>query len=43
MDKAEDWVERKRKRPIKTLINGCIIREVFGNDLVKELLDSLFY
>jgi hypothetical protein len=37
MDKAEDWVERKRRRPAKTSTNGHLFREVFGNDPVKEL------
>jgi hypothetical protein len=37
MDKAEDYVERKRKRPVKTLTNGALVRWVFENELVKEL------
>jgi hypothetical protein len=37
VDKAEDIMERKRKRLAKTLTNGRIVREVFGTDLVKEL------
>jgi hypothetical protein len=36
IDKAEDWVEKKRKHPAKISTNGRIIREVFGNDPVKE-------
>jgi hypothetical protein len=42
VDKAEDMVERKRRRPAKTSINGRIVREVFGTDLVKELRISCF-
>jgi hypothetical protein len=42
MDKAEDIVERKRRRLAKTLINRCIVREIFGTDLVKELRISCF-
>jgi hypothetical protein len=42
IDKAEDMVERKRRRLAKTLINGRIVREVFGTDLVKELRISCF-
>jgi hypothetical protein len=37
VDKAEDMVERKRRRPAKTSTNGRIVREVFGTDSVKEL------
>jgi hypothetical protein len=37
IDKAKDWIERKRKRPTKTFINGRLVREVFGDTLVKEL------
>jgi hypothetical protein len=37
VDKVEDWVERKRKRPAKTSTNGRIMQEVFGTDPVKEL------
>jgi hypothetical protein len=42
MDKAEDWVERKRGCPAKTSINGRLIREVFGDNLVKDLLIPSF-
>jgi hypothetical protein len=37
VDKAEDWRVKERKRPVKTSINGRIIREVFGDLLIKEL------
>ena len=37
MDKAEDWVERKRRRSTKTSTNGHLIRGVFGDNPVKEL------
>jgi hypothetical protein len=42
MDKAEDFRVKKRRRPIKTSINGRIIRDVFGNLLIKELLIPCF-
>jgi hypothetical protein len=42
VDKAKDWIERKRKRPAKTFINGRLVREVFGDTPVKELLISCF-
>jgi hypothetical protein len=42
MDKAEDWVERKRRRPAKTSINGHLVRDVFGTKSVKELLIPCF-
>ena len=37
VDKAEDFREKERKRPAKILINGRIVRKVFGDDHVKEL------
>jgi hypothetical protein len=37
IDKAEDWVERKRRRPAKTSTNGHLVRGVFGDNPVKEL------
>ncbi len=37
INKVEDWIERKRIRPAKTLINRHLFREVFGNTPVKEL------
>jgi hypothetical protein len=42
MDKAEDWVEKKRRCPAKTSINGHLIRNVFGDDPVKDLLIPSF-
>jgi hypothetical protein len=37
VDKAEDWRVKERKRPAKTSTNGRIVREVFGEMLIKEL------
>jgi hypothetical protein len=37
VDKAEDFVENKRRRPAKTSTNSRIVRDVSGTDLVKEL------
>ena len=37
MDKAEDYIEKKRKRPAKTSTNGALIQGVFENKPVKEL------
>jgi hypothetical protein len=42
VDKAEDWVERKRRRPAKTSTNGRLVREVFGDNPVKNLLIPSF-
>jgi hypothetical protein len=42
MDKVEDWVKRKRRRLAKTFINGHFVRDVFGTELVKELLIPCF-
>ncbi len=42
VNKAEDIVKRKKRRSAKTLINGCIIREVFGTDSVKNFRISSF-
>ncbi len=42
VDKAEDWVEKKRKRLAKTSTNGHLVREVFGNNAIKELLIPSF-
>jgi hypothetical protein len=35
-------VEKKRRRPTKTSINIRLIREVFGDNLVKDLLIPSF-
>jgi hypothetical protein len=37
IDKAEDFVEKVRKRLAKTLTNGRIVQQVFGDDYAKEL------
>jgi hypothetical protein len=37
VDKADDFIEKARKRPAKTSTNGRIVRKVFGDDYVKEL------
>jgi hypothetical protein len=37
VDKADDFIEKARKRPIKTLINRRIVRKVFRDDYIKEL------
>jgi hypothetical protein len=37
VDKAEDFVEKKRKRPAKTSTNSRLIRDVFRTESVKEL------
>jgi hypothetical protein len=37
VDKAEDFREKKRKRPAKTSTNGRLVRGVFGDLPVKEL------
>jgi hypothetical protein len=37
VDKAEDFVEKKRKRPAKTSTNSRLIRNVFRTKSVKEL------
>jgi hypothetical protein len=37
VDKAEDYVEKKRKRPAKTSTNGALVQGVFENKPVKEL------
>jgi hypothetical protein len=37
MDKAEDFRTKEKRRPAKTSINRRIIREVFGDLLIKEL------
>jgi hypothetical protein len=42
MDKADDFRERARKRPAKTLINGRIIRKVFRDEHTKDLLIPRF-
>ena len=34
---AKDWVTRVRKRPSKTSTNAQIVRDVFGNNALKEL------
>ncbi len=42
MNKAEDWVKKKRRRPAKTFTNSHLVREVFGTELVKQLLIPCF-
>jgi hypothetical protein len=42
VDKAEDFRVKERRRPAKTSINGRIVRDVFGNLLIKELPISCF-
>jgi hypothetical protein len=37
VDKAEDFRIKERRRPAKTSTNGRIVREVFGDLLIKEL------
>jgi hypothetical protein len=37
VDKAEDFREKARRRPVKTLINRRIIRKIFGSKYVKDL------
>jgi len=37
VDKAEDFREKKRKRPAKTSTNGRLVRGIFGDLPVKEL------
>ena len=37
MDKAKDFREKARNRPIKTLINRRIIRKVFRSEHIKDL------
>jgi len=37
VDKAEDFQEKARNRPIKILTNGCIIRKVFRSEHTKDL------
>jgi len=37
VDKAEDFREKVRRRPVKTSINGRIVRRVFGDDHEKAL------
>jgi hypothetical protein len=42
VNKAEDWVERKRRRPTKTSINRHLIQGVFRDNPVKKLLIPCF-
>ena len=42
IDKAEDFTEKARKRLVKTSINGRIIRKVFRDKHIKELLIPRF-
>jgi hypothetical protein len=35
-------VERKRRYPAKTSINRYLVRDIFGTELVKELLIPCF-
>jgi hypothetical protein len=37
VDKAEDFRTKERRRPAKTSTNGRIVRDVFGDLLIKEL------
>jgi hypothetical protein len=37
VDKGDDFIEKARKRPIKTLINRRIMRKVFRDNYIKEL------
>jgi hypothetical protein len=37
VDKAEDFREKVRRRPVKTSINGRIVRRVFSDDHKKAL------
>ena len=37
VDIAKDFIEKIRKRPIKTLINARIIRKVFSDKHIKKL------
>jgi hypothetical protein len=37
VDKAEDFRAKERRRPAKTSTNGRIVRDVFGDLLIKEL------
>jgi hypothetical protein len=37
VDKAEDFREKVRKRPVKTSINGRIVRHIFADELTKSL------
>jgi Transposase IS4 len=37
VDKAEDFREKVRRRPVKTSTNGRIVRRVFGDDHEKAL------
>ena len=37
VNKVEDWIERKRRRPAKMSTNSRLIREIFGDIPVKEL------
>jgi hypothetical protein len=39
---VNDFVARQRKRPAKTSTNGSIVRTVFKDDLIKELLIPVF-
>ena len=42
MDKADNFKEKARKRPAKTLINRRIIRNVFRDKHIKDLLIPRF-
>jgi hypothetical protein len=42
VDKADDFRERVRKRPVKTLINERIIYKVFRDRYIKDLLIPCF-
>jgi hypothetical protein len=39
---VNDFVARQRKRLAKTFISGSIVRTVFRDDLIKELLILVF-
>jgi hypothetical protein len=42
MDKAEDFCEKVRKRPVKTSTNGRIIWHIFADKPTKSLLIPCF-
>ena len=37
VDRTEDFREKVRKRPVKTSINGLIVRQIFVDELIKSL------
>jgi hypothetical protein len=42
VDKVEDFREKARRRPAKTLTNRRIVRKVFGSDYIKDLYIPCF-